>query len=76
MSTSISYIAINKVNRILIELQKEYPEVYHLLDEEPTGLSTDNLKEINDEVLVNYAKDIKVILQQLDKTHIKKRNKK
>lgn len=62
---------INEISEITSEIQKEYPELYVLLKENPMTIPTIVHPEMNKKIMEEYLEDLQQILTQYIKTHKK-----
>lgn len=62
---------INEITEITSKIQKNYPELYVLLKENPMTIPNVVNPEMNKKIMEEYLEDLQQILTQYIKTHKK-----
>ncbi len=60
---------LEEITNLTYRIEKEYPELYQFLDENPMTLPTEAHPEVNTKVLKDYLEDLKQILARYKATH-------
>lgn len=63
---------LNEVNRLTLEIEENYPEIYEHLNENPLTISSPNKEEeIDKKVLLDYLESLREILKRHVESHTK-----
>jgi predicted transcriptional regulator len=62
---------INQISEITSKIQKEYPELYVLLKENPMTIPNIVHPDMNKKIMEEYLEDLQQILSKYIKTHKK-----
>jgi hypothetical protein len=62
----------NKVLKLILLIENEYPELYMFLDETPVTIPSINNPKINFKIMEDYFESLKQLLKHHIETHNKK----
>ncbi len=69
MGTSKSLIA--KINELTTNIETNYPEIYHFIEEQPITIPSSDHFETNEKALQDYLNSLSQLLSHHKKTHKK-----
>ncbi len=67
MNTSKNLIA--KINELITNIETNYPEIYHFIEEQPITVPSSDHFETNEKALQDYLNSLSELLQHHKETH-------
>ncbi|WP_299253641.1 hypothetical protein [uncultured Cytophaga sp.] len=60
---------LKEITQLTYKIEKEYPELYVYLDENPITIPTENHPDLNKRLFSDYLSTLKVLLEHHIETH-------